>query len=118
MAEQLNATVIDMRWVKPLDEELVLRLAEINSLLVTVEENAVAGGAGSAVAEFLSGRGVYCDILHLGLPDQFIEHASAQEQHAQTRLDEDGILNAVRRRTTAKALHHAASIPVELELKA
>ncbi|MCP5130585.1 MAG: 1-deoxy-D-xylulose-5-phosphate synthase [Pseudomonadales bacterium] len=118
VAEQLNATVIDMRWVKPLDEELVLRLAEINSLLVTVEENAVAGGAGSAVAEFLSGRGVYCDILHLGLPDQFIEHASAQEQHAQTRLDEDGILNAVRRRTTAKALHHAASIPVELELKA
>jgi 1-deoxy-D-xylulose-5-phosphate synthase len=94
--ETLDATVVNMRFVKPLDEALILELAEDHDLLVTVEENAVAGGAGSAVAELLDahGRGVPC--LHLGLPDRFIDHASHPEQLAECGLDAAGIAASVR----------------------
>jgi 1-deoxy-D-xylulose-5-phosphate synthase len=97
-AEALGATLVDMRWVKPLDEELVLELAARHELLVTVEENAVAGGAGSAVAEYLSGRGRLIDLMHLGLPDDFVEHGAPDEQHAWVQLDSEGIVASIQAR--------------------
>jgi 1-deoxy-D-xylulose-5-phosphate synthase len=72
--EELDATVVDMRWVKPLDDTLVLELATSHDLLITLEENAVSGGAGSAVAELLAAQGVDCPVRHLGIPDHFVEH--------------------------------------------
>lgn len=73
-AETLNATVADMRFVKPLDEKLVLQLAQQNDLLVTLEENTVMGGAGAAVNEFLAAQGIVMPVLNLGLPDVFLNH--------------------------------------------
>jgi 1-deoxy-D-xylulose-5-phosphate synthase len=78
--EQLDATVVDMRFVKPLDKEMILNLANSHELLVTLEENSIAGGAGSAVSEFLAEQAVVMPILQLGLPDQFIDHANHQQQ--------------------------------------
>ena len=94
-AEQLNATVVDMRWVKPLDEEMVLRLAREHQLLVTLEENAVAGGAGSAVSELLNARGIRTSIVHLGLPDVFVEHGEYTEQLTGLGLDQNGLYNTI-----------------------
>ena len=95
-AEELNATVVDMRWVKPLDEGMVLALANGHELLVTLEENAVAGGAGSAVNELLTANSIYCTVLNLGLPDQIVEHGSHEEQLSWTGLDAPGILRNVK----------------------
>jgi 1-deoxy-D-xylulose-5-phosphate synthase len=78
-AETLNATVVDMRWVKPLDAAMILSLVEHHDLLITLEENAVAGGAGSGVAEFLAESGVVCNLRHIGIADQFIAHAGQGE---------------------------------------
>lgn len=72
--EELDATVVDMRWVKPLDEALLLELADSHELLVTLEENAIAGGAGSAVAELLQSCGIDIALRHFGIPDNFVEH--------------------------------------------
>jgi 1-deoxy-D-xylulose-5-phosphate synthase len=96
--ETLNATVVDMRWVKPLDEALVLALAASCELLVTVEDNAVAGGAGSGVHELLAAHHIDTPCLHLGLPDSFVEHASQDEQMALLGLDGEGIVGSVRER--------------------
>ncbi|MFX5747686.1 transketolase C-terminal domain-containing protein, partial [Acinetobacter baumannii] len=74
VAESLDATVVDMRFVKPLDEALVRELAGSHELLVTIEENAVMGGAGSAVGEFLASEGLEVPLLQLGLPDYYVEH--------------------------------------------
>jgi 1-deoxy-D-xylulose-5-phosphate synthase len=90
-AESINATVANMRFVKPLDEELVLELARTNDLLVTVEENTVRGGAGSAVNELLAASGVTTTVLNLGLPDRFIEHGNSSELLRECGLDADGI---------------------------
>jgi 1-deoxy-D-xylulose-5-phosphate synthase len=95
--EALNATVANMRFVKPLDDELVKTLAESHALLVTVEENAVMGGAGSAVAESLQNQGVTVKLLHLGLPDAFIEQGSSAELLAKCGLDRDGLIRAIRK---------------------
>ncbi len=76
-ADEIDASVANMRFVKPLDADLVRDLAERHDALVTVEENVVAGGAGSAVAEYLAGAGLAVPILHLGLPDRFIDHGDA-----------------------------------------
>jgi 1-deoxy-D-xylulose-5-phosphate synthase len=94
--DALDATVVNMRFVKPLDEDLILRMAASHRLLVTVEENAIAGGAGSAVAELLAARGVEVRCLHLGLPDRFIDQASHEEQLTVCGLDTPGIEAAVR----------------------
>ncbi len=95
-AEQLDATVVNMRFVKPLDSELVLRMAREHSLLVTVEENTLQGGAGSAVAECLAQHGVLIPILHLGLPDRFIEQGDTAKMLADCGLDSVGIVNSIR----------------------
>ncbi|TKD33106.1 1-deoxy-D-xylulose-5-phosphate synthase [Azotobacter chroococcum] len=98
VAETLDATVADMRFVKPLDEALVRELAAGHELLVTVEENSIMGGAGSAVAEFLAAENIVKPILHLGLPDYYVEHAKPAEMLAECGLDAAGIEAAVRRR--------------------
>jgi 1-deoxy-D-xylulose-5-phosphate synthase len=97
-AQALDATVANMRFVKPLDGALLLQLAASHELLVTVEENVVQGGAGSAVAEHLAGQGHAARLLHLGLPDRFVEHGDPALLLKQCGLDANGILAAVRSR--------------------
>jgi len=100
-AEALDATVANMRFVKPLDEALVRELAGSHDLLVTVEENVVMGGAGSAVTETLQRQGVAAPVLQLGLPDRFIDQGDPGIQLAHVGLNKDGILKAIRERLAA-----------------
>ena len=95
-AEQLDATVVNMRFVKPLDSALVLRMALEHSLLVTVEENTIQGGAGSAVAECLAQHGTVVPLLQLGLPDRFIEQGEPSMLLAECGLDAAGIAASIR----------------------
>jgi 1-deoxy-D-xylulose-5-phosphate synthase len=95
LAHRLDATLVDMRFVKPLDEDLLAELAAHHEACVTVEENVVAGGAGSAVLEFLERRGLPLRVLQLGLPDRFIEHGSRGENLQEAGLDAAGIARAV-----------------------
>ena len=97
-AEQIDATVANMRFVKPLDEELVRQLASEHELLVTVEENVVQGGAGSAVAECLQKQGISAPLLQLGLPDSFIEQGEHMQMLADCGLDAQGLVVAIRNR--------------------
>ena len=97
-AKSLGATVADMRFVKPLDEELILALAEKHDLLVTIEENAIAGGAGSAVTEFLNSRDVSQPVLQIGLPDTFIDHGKHGELLSSCGLDAEGIRHTIETR--------------------
>ncbi|MEW6591182.1 MAG: 1-deoxy-D-xylulose-5-phosphate synthase [Pseudomonadota bacterium] len=99
-ADALDATVADMRFVKPLDIDLLRDLAHRHRLLVTLEENAVAGGAGDAVVEALAALGLVMPILQLGLPDRFIEHGDPARMLADCGLDDAGIERAVRARIT------------------
>jgi len=101
--EALDATVVNMRFVKPLDEEMIEKLAKHHHMLVTVEENVVAGGAGSAVNEFLVRAGIELPILNIGLPDEFPAHGGRAELLTDCGLDAEGIQRTIRR-----------SIPVEL----
>ena len=96
--DELNATVANMRFVKPIDNELVFRLATSHDILVTVEENVVMGGAGSAVLESLAAQGLATPVLQLGLPDQFVEHGDPAQLLADCGLDRAGIVAAVRAR--------------------
>lgn len=97
-ARKLDATVVDMRFVKPLDEALLTELAEQHDLLVTIEENTIAGGAGSAVLEFLARSGQIKPFLQLGLPDRFLEHGTHSHQLTSCGLDEEGIYTATQAR--------------------
>jgi len=96
--EAIDATVVNMRFAKPLDETLAAEMARTHELVVTVEEHSVQGGAGSAVAESLAARGITAPILHLGLPDRFVDHGDAHQLLAMVGLDRDGILRSVRER--------------------
>jgi len=87
IAERLDATLVNMRFVKPLDENLVIELATRHRAFVTIEENAVAGGAGNAVGEALAFRGSSLPHLQIGIPDQFIEHGSRESCLAAAGLD-------------------------------
>ena len=93
--EKLGATVVNMRFVKPLDEQLILEMAEQHELLVTVEENVVAGGAGSAVNECLAARGVTVTVHNLGLPDRFVEQGDHATLLQQCGLDAAGIEHSI-----------------------
>lgn len=95
VAERLDATLVDMRFVKPLDEALILSLAARHTLLVTVEENTVKGGAGSAVNEFLNAQGVLVPMLNLGMPDYFVEHGKPSELMLECGLDAEGIERSI-----------------------
>jgi 1-deoxy-D-xylulose-5-phosphate synthase len=97
-AGELDASVADMRFVKPLDTALIEELSATHRLLVTVEENVVAGGAGAAVAEFLSERGIVMPLLQLGLPDRFLEHGKPQDMLRDAGLDAAGIEASIRGR--------------------
>jgi 1-deoxy-D-xylulose-5-phosphate synthase len=97
-AEQLNATVVNMRWVKPLDTDVLLQIAQTHDYLVTVEEGAVMGGAGSAVAEALNAAGLTKSLLQLGLPDHFIDHGDPLKLLALQGLDAAGIEASIRHR--------------------
>jgi 1-deoxy-D-xylulose-5-phosphate synthase len=90
-ADVLDATLVNMRFVKPLDEALLLELAASHSCFVTVEDHAVAGGAGSAVNEFFAAHDINPLVLNLGIPDAFIEHGSREECLQAVGLDPDGI---------------------------
>src|SRR5690606_35260529 len=96
--EALDATVANMRFVKPLDTELLLELAQTHDVLVTVEEGCVMGGAGSAVAEALAAAGVAKSLLILGLPDEFVEHGDPARLLSMCGLDAAGIEASVRER--------------------
>ncbi|MDO9216807.1 MAG: 1-deoxy-D-xylulose-5-phosphate synthase [Lacisediminimonas sp.] len=96
--EQLNASVANMRFVKPLDVALVQQLAATHDAIVTVEEGCVMGGAGSAVAEALAQAGIVKPILHLGLPDRFIDHGDVTVLLARCGLDAAGIANSITQR--------------------
>ncbi|WP_456268941.1 1-deoxy-D-xylulose-5-phosphate synthase [Kushneria sp. AK178] len=98
VAERLDATVYDMRFVKPLDSEAVLAAATEHGLVVTLEENVIAGGAGSGVGELLAASGMRTSLLHLGIPDHFIEHGTPGELLAECGLDAEGIEASIRRR--------------------
>ncbi len=98
IAGEVDATLVNMRFVKPLDEALLLELAKTHSAFVTIEDNAVAGGAGSGVAECLAAHGIVMPILHLGLPDAYLEHGSREEVLTMAGLDLPGIRNAIRTR--------------------
>ena len=100
-AEELNATVVNMRWAKPLDTALLLQVAQQHEALVTLEDGCIMGGGGSAVAEALQQAGVVRPLLQLGFPDVFIEHGDPQQLMAQQGLDAAGIEASVRRRFPA-----------------
>jgi 1-deoxy-D-xylulose-5-phosphate synthase len=109
IAAELDATLVNMRFVKPLDEALILELAKHHDGFVTLEDNAVAGGAGSAVAECLAAHGVSLPILHIGLPDVYLEHGSREEVLTMAGLDLPGIRKAIRARFPPSASTHIAS---------
>ena len=96
--EELDATVADMRFVKPVDADLAAELAATHGLLVTIEENAIMGGAGSAVAEALAARAIFTPLLQLGLPDRFVDHGDQAQLLASIGLDKAGIVAAVHAR--------------------
>ena len=97
-ADKLGATVVNMRWAKPLDVELLLQVAATHEALVTVEEGAIMGGAGSAVSEALHAARVVKPVLHLGLQDEFIEHGDPAKLLSMQGLDAAGMEAAIRAR--------------------
>jgi len=104
-AEQLNATVVNMRWAKPLDEAMLLEVAAQHDALVSVEDAALMGGAGSAVGEALQRAGVLKPLLSLGLPDEFIEHGDPVKLMALQGLDAAGIEASIRKRFSSVLPH-------------
>jgi len=98
VANELGLTVVNMRFVKPLDRAMILELAKTHEAFVTLEDNVVMGGAGSAIAELLSAENIVLPILHLGLPDAYQEHASREQLLAEAGLDAASIRAAILKR--------------------
>ncbi|RJG16198.1 1-deoxy-D-xylulose-5-phosphate synthase [Alcanivorax profundi] len=109
--EALDATVIDMRWVKPLDRDAIIKAAASHSLLVTVEDHQRMGGAGSAVNELLHDEGIVVDVMNLGLPDHFIHHGKRDVLLAEAGLDAAGIEQQIRARHTQQSRSVADAKP-------
>src|SRR5580698_3250374 len=97
IAERLDATIVNMRWIKPLDEDLVIAVASRHRAIVTIEENATIGGAGSAVGELLASEGLLIPLLQLGIPDRFIEHGSRDSCLVAAGLDAAGLTSSIER---------------------
>jgi len=95
VAEELDATLVNMRFVKPMDEALILEMSKTHDLLVTLEDNAIQGGAGSAVNEFCNSAVLKTPVINLGIPDEYVEHAEREEQLAEIRLDTTGIIEQI-----------------------
>jgi 1-deoxy-D-xylulose-5-phosphate synthase len=96
VAETLDASLYNMRFVKPLDADCVLAVAKSHHLLVTIEENAIAGGAGSAINELLAGHGIKTEVLNLGIPDRFVEHGAPEQILTECGLDRESLLRSIR----------------------
>jgi 1-deoxy-D-xylulose-5-phosphate synthase len=107
IAERLDATLVNLRFIKPLDEDLLLQIASRHSAIVTLEENVVAGGAGSAVGELLAAQDIQVSLLHIGIPDRFIEHGSREDCLALAGLDAPALTTTIERWWT----RHSASRP-------
>ena len=101
--DELDATVANMRFVKPIDKALIVELAGNHSLLVTIEENAVIGGAGSEVERVLAENGLTVPVLRLGLPDRFIDHGEQGQLLSELGLDKEGIVRTIREKLGARA---------------
>jgi 1-deoxy-D-xylulose-5-phosphate synthase len=110
VADRLDATLVNMRFIKPLDEELVIEIAKRHRAIVTIEENAVMGGAGSAVGEVLAAHGVQVPLLQIGIPDRFIEHGSRDTCLAAAGLDLAGISASVENWWTAENPERVRSV--------
>ena len=95
VADSLSATLVNMRFVKPLDKDLLIEIAQSHDTLVTVEDNAIKGGAGSAVNEFLLKQNMNIPILNLGIPDRYLEHAKREQQLASIGLDANGMIASI-----------------------
>ena len=110
VGEALNATVVNMRFIKPLDEALVVELAGSHDLLVTIDENAVMGGAGSAVSEVLAAQGIAAQVMHIGLPDCFLQHGAREDMLREAGLTRDQVEAKVRARWAAQTAPVASSL--------
>ena len=108
VAEDLDSTLIDMRFVKPLDEEIIGDMAAKHQLIVTIEENTVMGGAGSAVNEFLLASNYQIPVLNLGLPDTFLEHGKVPKMLADAGLDATSIASAIKKKLKDCKIHSEA----------
>jgi 1-deoxy-D-xylulose-5-phosphate synthase len=106
-AELLDATLVNMRFIKPLDEELIATIAASHAAIVTLEENAVAGGAGSAVLEVLQRIGSRIPVLQIGVPDGFVEHGSREDNLVAAGLDVAAVRATIERFWRGHALAHA-----------
>ena len=93
--KRLNATVVNMRFVKPIDQALILELAKSHEVFVTIEENVISGGAGSAVNVFLQAQKILMPVLNIGLPDCFIEQGTREELLSECKLDSESIFNTI-----------------------
>jgi 1-deoxy-D-xylulose-5-phosphate synthase len=91
IAERLDATIVNMRFVKPLDEKMIVSIAARHRALITIEENAIIGGAGAGVSELLAVAGLQLPTLHIGIPDRFIEHGTRETCLARAGLDLAGL---------------------------
>ncbi|WP_462150843.1 1-deoxy-D-xylulose-5-phosphate synthase [Pseudoalteromonas xiamenensis] len=96
VADELDATLVDMRFVKPLDTELLDELVLSHGRFITLEDNAITGGAGSAVSEYFALKGYTKPVKHIGIPDEFIKHGTQEEMYAELGLDSDGILAQIK----------------------
>lgn len=101
VAERCNATVINMRFVKPLDEAMIVKMAKKHDLIVTLEENVILGGAGEGVMHCLQTHGISTPVLALGLPDHFVEHGTQDEMLSSIKLDSDSILRKIEEKLAA-----------------
>jgi 1-deoxy-D-xylulose-5-phosphate synthase len=110
IAERLDATLVNMRFIKPLDETLVMSIAARHRAIITIEENAVMGGAGSAVGELFAAEGVLLPLRHIGIPDRFIEHGSRDTCLAAAGLDLAGLTANVEHWWTAQNQERIRSI--------
>jgi 1-deoxy-D-xylulose-5-phosphate synthase len=103
VADRLDCTLVNMRFIKPLDKELIRSLAHSHQLLVTIEENAVIGGAGSGICMQIMSESLPCSALNLGLPDQFMEHGDVAALYAEAGLDAAGIEARIKARLNVGA---------------
>ncbi|MDE2294008.1 MAG: 1-deoxy-D-xylulose-5-phosphate synthase [Gammaproteobacteria bacterium] len=110
IGKEIDATVVNMRFVKPIDEELINRLAATHDRIVTIEENVVAGGAGSAVAEVLNARGHHCSVLQIGIPDQPVAHGSREDNLVDAGLDLATLRTRIHAWARPQGLRRAADV--------
>jgi len=97
VADELNASLFDMRFIKPIDDKVILDSAEKYSLIVTVEDNSIMGGAGSAVNEVLAKNNSSVNIINIGTPDRFFRHATREEQLKQSGVSKENILKRIKK---------------------